>query len=713
MFKEIGSRERAIDNAHGGTCAWLLKTDQYTAWVKQPLTEWDHGLLWIKGYAGAGKSTMMKFAVDRARHASKDELILPHFFNARGTALEHSSEGMYRTLLVWLLDALPEGFGSSLNAQNDDEASKTWQIPELVRLLKAALRELSDQPVVFYIDALDECGEAEVRAMIKVFRDLVRDAWSTGRRVRVCFASRPYPLITFKDALFLDFSEQKEHIQDIARYIDDELEIGNSALAQRIRVDVRKKAAGSFMWTVLVVRVLNKEHDRGRMHSLGQRLQEIPQGLHELYSHILERYPEDRDAMLACCRLLLFAARSLSVAELWWATQWMLLHDQTAINDAYAGMSAEDLERYIVDMSKGFIEFREVGELRRAQFLHESVRDYILDRNQLARLYGTGDRKGFDGQSHEILRNCCADTLEADRPRIQTMIRTYKNLYSYVRAIDFEGEDSNKDQANPVPPFAPYAAKYVMDHAEEAQRLGYDQTAFLSTFTDRCGPHFLSPTRLASESINICSAPISLLLEKDCGALIRATQAGPARHARQRGHAFGLVKDNPNSQRLEWLGSASSVKALVDLYLGLEDRHPVLQQILQSLVAELYVEEVDVRWGNKPPLLKLAQENPPLSTFFLLSLAPAGALEPHLDSLKHIVNMQSSGHRSLTPGWYAQYEMFLRTFHFFIEKDIPSDAVNFGNAKLRSYIEERTYWHGSKVEMAGAVAVLAKIKALI
>jgi hypothetical protein len=103
-------------------------------------------LIWIKGKAGTGKSTILKFAAERGHvpkrgHVpEKDELILMHFFNGRGTDIEKSAEGMYRTLLVQLLDnlpkdtVLPNSIGRILPQREGD-----WQVGRLVALFKVIL----------------------------------------------------------------------------------------------------------------------------------------------------------------------------------------------------------------------------------------------------------------------------------------------------------------------------------------------------------------------------------------------------------------------------------------------------------------------------------------------------------------------------------------------------------------------------------------------
>jgi hypothetical protein len=58
----------------------------------------------MRGKAGAGKSTMMKFVYLETKKVKKRSMaVVSFFFNARGDYLERSISGMYRSLLLQLL----------------------------------------------------------------------------------------------------------------------------------------------------------------------------------------------------------------------------------------------------------------------------------------------------------------------------------------------------------------------------------------------------------------------------------------------------------------------------------------------------------------------------------------------------------------------------------------------------------------------------------
>ena len=109
------------------------------------------------------------------------------------------------------------------------------------------------------------------------------------------------------------------------------------------------------MWVVLVIGILNKEYDSSRMHALRRRLQEIPDGLHELFHDILTRNSNNRDDLALCLQWVLFARRPLKLEQLYFAilsgvepealSRWN--SNETTI---------EDIKRYILNALKGLCE---------------------------------------------------------------------------------------------------------------------------------------------------------------------------------------------------------------------------------------------------------------------------------------------------------------------------------------------------------------------
>ncbi|KAL2209798.1 hypothetical protein CC79DRAFT_461984 [Sarocladium strictum] len=707
-FPELASREHTVALAHADTGRWLLNTKEYLDWAPSPRIpnqrrpnpsppsersrscwgclraprhiapepaaqeDWKQRLLWIKGNAGAGKSTLIKLAIEDAKKRYTEALILPHFFNARGAALEKSTEGMYRTLLFWLLDKIPQVDKDSLMAATGTSVwvkggrKEILPVPQLVRLLQGAIALMPKHSIMFFVDALDECNKEDVRDMLEVFRSLVE----SRREVRVFFASRPHPHVGFDGAVFLDLGEQTEHIKDIEEYIDARLRIGSSTMAMDIRKELRKKAGGVFMWVVLVVDILNVASDNGStIMELQHQLAQIPDKLHGIYGYTLKRYPDDGDAMLVCFQWLLYGIRQLDVEKLWWGVQLGLERTDKDISRDYTLLDEEIMERYIVRISKGLIEFKIVSGYRRAQFIHESVRDFIFKESSLQLLYGAQNVHEFEGRSQEQLGAWCTAEMVARRPQLAQIVgkdnqRTLSD--DDLEQMGWSGGAASRAQF----PFAQYAFCNVWVHAEAAQRCGRDQTAFLDTLQDRIAPYFLT------DLVTVYGSVIGPLLQDGYEELIRKTQMQPAQRARQRGIAFGLIDSySPHSPLVssqEWGHIRESADALISIYLrlDLETRHPVLQQLLEHLAREsrLYTSTLHGRYMPRfGALLDLAYLfNPPLATFLLLALTLPPALEPHLNTIHNCINSDR-----------RPEVQFAQVLHHFIEHDILSDAIDY------------------------------------
>jgi hypothetical protein len=107
-FDEIDNRRTDIKRTHAETCEWILRSACYLDWIDDAKLNQHAGLFWIKGKPGAGKSTLMKFALAHTEKVMHKEVIVSFFFHARGIDLQKSTTGMYRSLLWQILAQLPK-----------------------------------------------------------------------------------------------------------------------------------------------------------------------------------------------------------------------------------------------------------------------------------------------------------------------------------------------------------------------------------------------------------------------------------------------------------------------------------------------------------------------------------------------------------------------------------------------------------------------------
>ncbi|GLA43003.1 hypothetical protein AnigIFM63309_011740 [Aspergillus niger] len=473
-FDQLESRQATIKPAHAKTCKWLLEKQEYVDWLDSKHFSEHCGFLWIKGKAGSGKSTMMKFAFQQANATVTAETdVISFFFNARGEDLEKSTLGMYRSLVAQLLEKVPElrMLLDELDNGSGGE-SYTWSHEILQHTFRRSISRLDGRRVICFIDALDECEEEEVRAMIDFIQSLGEHAISSRVQLHVCFSSRHYPHIAIEKGLELILEDQEGHADDITRYLHSELKIGRSKQAEEIRREIHEKASGIFLWIVLVVQILNREYQRGRLHALRKRLREIPAKLSDLFKDILTRDTVNMEDLSLSIQWILFARRPLKREELYFA---ILSADPDNLAEAWdpEDISEQDIDRFILSTSKGLAETTK-SKAKTVQFIHETVRDFLLKENGLRELWPE-HQGSFEASSHDRLKQCCNNTLLSEA-------NNHIADEEYIASASRDELKALSDSVSRKFPFLEYAVHNVLQHSEAAEKGGVRQGCFLENF---------------------------------------------------------------------------------------------------------------------------------------------------------------------------------------------------------------------------------------
>ncbi|KAK3935221.1 hypothetical protein QBC46DRAFT_462210 [Diplogelasinospora grovesii] len=483
-FERIDSRHLSIDDAHSKTCEWFLETHEYLDWLDPDKLAQHHGFLWINGKPGAGKSTLMKFAFTHAKKTTEDAAVISFFFNARGEDLEKSTIGMYRSLLHQLLVKLPdlrELLDSSDLDLQSQSGSPTWGIEILRRLFSDATKRLGQRRLTCFVDALDECDESQVQGMVDNFEGLGQCAVETGTQLYICFSSRHYPYIHIQHGRQLTLEAQTGHAEDVGKYVRSKLRVGQSKHIKGIREEILRKADGVFMWVILVVEILNEEFKNGRIFAVKKRLQETPPKLSELFKDILTRDNKNMADLLLCLQWILYAKRPLKREEFYFAVVSGLDPDPEDLAEWDPDhIALDDINRFVLSSSKGLAEITRSKD-RTVQFIHESVRDYLIKDGGLRHLWPElGD--DFESWSHDRLKKCCQTYIQVD----------ISGCIPPGEALPQAKSETAKDLRQCVSskfPFLSYATDHILYHANAAAS-GVSQDDFLKL---KYGSDFTSP----------------------------------------------------------------------------------------------------------------------------------------------------------------------------------------------------------------------------
>ncbi|KAF9762774.1 hypothetical protein IL306_003335 [Fusarium sp. DS 682] len=381
-FEQINSRKTTIKTAYFKTCNWFLNHADYLDWLDLEKQAHHHGFLWIRGKPGAGKSIIMKFIYTKMKRNDTPlkALTISFFFNARGELLEKSVLGMYRSLLLQLL----EGFPDLQRILDDPDFISRNQVAcpslnVLKDLFRSAVSSLEKRTLTYFVDALDECDEQQIKDMVDFFEELAEQCVENNVRFQVCFSSRHYPYVDIKSGIRLILEGQDGHIEDLKSYINSHLRIQDPALVGELKQMMLEKAAGVFLWVALVVDILNKEDRRERL-ALRRRLQEVPSELSELFKDILTRDQEHMEDLLLSILWILLAERPLKPGEYYHAI-WAGLSLRGLVDLEMPPVNTSDasdcINKCIISSSKGLAEITKAKEPT-VQFIHESVRDFLI-----------------------------------------------------------------------------------------------------------------------------------------------------------------------------------------------------------------------------------------------------------------------------------------------------------------------------------------------
>lgn len=472
-FEKIDERLTHLTPAQGTTCRWFLTKPEYLAW-HNPSQRSDHGgFLWIKGNPGTGKSTLMKFLFETAKFNTKSDpsqITLSFFFLARGTVEEKTTTGLYRSLLHQLFENASD-LRDSLDWMTSDGARNIqrngWQDEALKQTLTHAVQKLGQRSMTIFVDALDECNENQAEGMIFFFEELCHRAMTANVALKVCFSSRHYPTIVIEKGLELVLEDADEHAEDIRQFIRSRLRLKNSKQVQLLRSEILQKSFGIFLWVVLVIDILNSDKSMP-ISKIRERLQHIPPKLNDLFDMILDRDKNNLQELELCLKWILFAKRPLKAQSLYFAVQFGCDQKCSGVWDQ-DDMDPESIKIFVRSSSKGLAEVTR-NKASEVQFIHESVREYLLGRYESQ---WSGHSSNFLGDSHELLRKGC----------LAQIVAPTSQLFDIPEPLPTGPAAGQLRDAMALRfPFLQYAVFNVFYHANAAQGHEIDQQSFLARF---------------------------------------------------------------------------------------------------------------------------------------------------------------------------------------------------------------------------------------
>ena len=364
-----------VEDRVEGTCQWFLNHEHFQKWLEQ-----DSGPLLVSADPGCGKSVLAKYLIDcrlpqlaticyfffkdQVQNTIKQALcaLLHQLFSHKPSLIRH---------------AMPEYFKNGPSLANI--TTSLWDI------LEQAGQDTETGPVIFVLDALDECTESDFKVLIAMLKRQFQKPETQLGEVKFLLTSRPYDSITSEFQTLVeifpsiripgedksdDISQEvncviKHRVNQLAKEKTLTTEIKDHLEQQLLKIPHR-----TYLWVYLVFDYLKSHAFKKTKNGIESTITTLPESVNEAYEGILSKSQDDRMVRRALC-IVLAANRPLTLAEM-----------NIAINlDA----SSRSLERLDLETEEDF-----KGTLRswcglfisiyhgKVYFLHQTAREFLL-----------------------------------------------------------------------------------------------------------------------------------------------------------------------------------------------------------------------------------------------------------------------------------------------------------------------------------------------
>ncbi|KAL2842393.1 hypothetical protein BJY01DRAFT_200814 [Aspergillus pseudoustus] len=444
-----------LDPTNPVKLAWnqMFENDDFAAWYRGVEMDAYHGLVWIKGKPGSGKSSFMKHAFCRAtRELQADGVCVAAFFSqSKDQDHRWNQPDLFRALVYQILLTANDdflAFTRMFDAKiKDAKKNLKWSEEELRTFLTATFSKPRPYRTVFFVDGLDECKASGIRELALLFRELTATAYQANAKLSVCLSSREFPRVSVGQCpeIFID----RLNADEIQGYLHRKLATaGFSGDEQwsRLATTIIDKSAGVFLWVVIVLNNLLKGWDDGlSFRYLERQLQDIPRELERLYERILSTIDrEDFHITIRFFYWVILSTKRLRILEWHHILAWIRDEPPSSLAEwrqsDYFTETAWQLERQIQNISRGLVEVKsrqiqldnvdrnstcgdagsldsEEGETRTVQVIHSSVAEFFLSGAGF-RMLGVSEH--IPGSGHISILLSCLDYITI--PELDTLV---------------------------------------------------------------------------------------------------------------------------------------------------------------------------------------------------------------------------------------------------------------------------------------------------
>ena len=538
-FAERHSREYQLQN---------LDTDQSSfGWIWDSVfADWlssSNPLFWLRGKPASGKSTLTQYLVHNDRTYSKlreykncEWLTIYFFFDFRGgKGMNNNFEGLLRSLLVQLLDAMPE-----LKEYAPSESITYWHEARLREYLLSVF-DHSSKGLCLFIDGLDEY-EGNLLQLLRFLTKLqtVGENPRAPRKIYVSSRPEPVPSEFLEGTPSLSMSEEngrgiRAYVQSIMK--DMPSKIAEDPQWRALCDEIVNRADGVFLWARFALDELIQGFCKGEsVDELSDRLQSVPDELEGIYKRIIDRMePQARDEAIFMLQIVCFTPMSLLLQDFLVVMTFTMEIDPN-IRKFIGRSELEMFSRRVRAKSGGLLEIIKIQDeddsdeddgsedkMKNAQDeLKEDIddngiegREEPLSKSQVQLTHKTIktflDKCGWQLlQPQRQILPCDGDLLllKACVKYLEQILDTFDNESSVAKYVTHKNGSTRT-----LYPFLGYSASRIFDHARRLEMVGnISSYAYIKEMlAPKFGPVHL---HLAGKRRSLCPCYIRPLVER-------------------------------------------------------------------------------------------------------------------------------------------------------------------------------------------------------
>ena len=379
---EAGEYKKHLGSYVPGTDLWIQETDAYQKWHDSS----DHGILWTKAIAGAGKSVFAAMIASQLARVEKVPVLF--FFFRQIIATNHDPQSMARDWIAMVLEQSPL-LQARMKKHMDDH--RTLENISTNEFWQDLVRALTVMPKVYCIvDALDEM-DIDQEGFLE---SLVALGKRKPSNIKLMLTSRPLPRIEkfLKDPPILQIRlEQLKVDNDISVYLGHRLrnlEDVEDSVRTAIKDSICHRSQGSFLYARLMMdEILDHTKEMvSKTKFIQHSLDRLPNTLEDMYNGMLLghslRCKVPQELQLTILQWVTHSSRPLRLLEL--AT---MLDCQSV-----SGRVAKDTKAVVREACGPLLE---ILEDETVSVIHHSFTEFLIDAERNRRPASEGRHRQF------------------------------------------------------------------------------------------------------------------------------------------------------------------------------------------------------------------------------------------------------------------------------------------------------------------------------